>query len=112
MSTKLGRQAEQAVCNWLIRQSFEIIATNWRTRYCEIDIIAKRSNKLYFVEVKYRGSSRFGGGLEYITPRKQNQMAFSADIFEAKYSTRLQRIICAVSVGPKFEVEEYVEIEV
>ena len=62
----------------------EIIERNWRTRYCEIDIVSKQDNVLYFTEVKYRKNDNFGDGLAAITTKKQQQMRFAAEIFIAK----------------------------
>jgi len=110
MSTKLGKQAEQAVCSWLLRQSFEVVATNWRTRYCEIDVIALRNNKVYFVEVKYRSTTKHGDGMEYITKRKHQKMIFAAELFLAKFKCNYQPVLCAVSVGANFKILSYIEI--
>lgn len=32
----------------------EIIERNWRTRYCETDIVSMKDDVLWFTEVKYR----------------------------------------------------------
>ena len=48
----------------------EIIERNWRTRYCEIDIVSIKDDVLWFTEVKYRKNDDFGSGLEVITTKK------------------------------------------
>lgn len=78
MSTATGRAAEDFVAAKLKKRGLTILETNWRTRTCEIDIVAKSKNAVYFVEVKYRSSSEHGRGLEYITPKKIKQMDFAA----------------------------------
>ncbi len=110
MSTKLGRQAEQAATEYLVRNSYKIHAQNWRTRYCEIDIVASKNKTIYFVEVKFRSKSGQGSGLEYITPVKIRQMAYAAEFFIAKYRLTNQFILCAISVGPMFEIEDFIEL--
>lgn len=70
MSTKVGRLAEGAAALWLQSNKFGIVAQNWRNRWCEIDIVAKKNGAIHFVEVKYRKSEDFGGGFEYITADK------------------------------------------
>ena len=52
---------------------------NWMTPRCEIDIVAQKGKRIYFVEVKYRQQSTYGRGVDYITPRKLKQMAFAAE---------------------------------
>lgn len=58
---------------------YKIVALNWRTAYCEIDIIARRRRRIYFVEVKSRRNVRFGSGLDYITAAKRRQMRRAAE---------------------------------
>jgi len=36
---------------------------------------------VYFIEVKYRKTDQFGSGLEYITPKKLQQMRFAAEMW-------------------------------
>jgi uncharacterized protein (TIGR00252 family) len=81
MSTATGRQAEHAVATFLRHHGCEVLAQNWRTRWCEIDIVAHKDGIVYFVEVKYRGSVQWGSGLDYITPKKLRQMRFAAEFW-------------------------------
>lgn len=80
-TTSVGRHAEDAASDYLKSKGYEIIEQNWRTKRCEIDIIAKKQNSIFFVEVKYRKQTDWGGGIEYITPKKLNQMRFSAELW-------------------------------
>jgi len=81
----IGDAGEQAAADWLVADGHEIIARNWRTRYCEIDIVSLKDDTLYFTEVKYRKNDNFGGGLAAITTKKQRQMRFAAELFMAKH---------------------------
>lgn len=81
MSTYTGRYAENAAAEYLKTRRFEILDQNWRTRWCEIDLVAKKEDIVYFVEVKYRARESWGSGLEYITPRKLQQMQFAAEFW-------------------------------
>ena len=49
---EIGKIGERMAKTFLMKQGFNILATNERIRYGEIDIIAKKSNVLHFVEVK------------------------------------------------------------
>ena len=77
----VGHQAEVMVSEFLQRRGCQILAQNWRTRYCEIDIVAKRAGTVYVMEVKYRSSNRQGSGMDYITPPKLRQMRFAAELW-------------------------------
>ena len=81
---QIGDQAETEAANYLVRLGHEIIDRNWRTKYCEIDIVSRHEGTVYFNEVKYRKSSNQGGGLAAITAKKQNQMAFAAKYYALK----------------------------
>ena len=81
----IGNAGEQAAADQLVADGHEIIVRNWRTRYCEIDIVSMKDDVLYFTEVKYRKNSRYGGGLAAITTKKQRQMRFAAELFVAKH---------------------------
>ena len=87
-SVEIGREAEEVAANWLKEREFQIIERNWRTRWCEIDIVAQKGETIHFVEVKYRRSSTAGTGAEYITWRKVVQMERAASIWvsRSKYS--------------------------
>jgi uncharacterized protein (TIGR00252 family) len=80
-TTDIGRRAEAAAAKFLEQKGYEILDRNWRTRYCEIDIVALKDKTVYFVEVKYRRSHAYGSGLDYVTTAKQRQMAFSAEMW-------------------------------
>lgn len=97
-TTARGRQAEEAAATFLRGKGFEIRAQNWRTRWCEIDIVAQKSGYIYFVEVKYRGSDVWGNGLDYITPRKLRQMRFAADFWMAKHGPAYDYRLAAVEL--------------
>lgn len=74
-TTFIGKRAESRVADFLKNKGFKILAQNWRTKVCEIDVIAQKDKVAYFVEVKYRSSEKQGDGLEYITPKKTKAAA-------------------------------------
>jgi uncharacterized protein (TIGR00252 family) len=80
-TTFIGKDAESRIADFLKANKFKILAQNWRTRVCEIDIVARKDKIVYFVEVKYRSSEKQGSGLEYITPKKLQQVHFAAEIW-------------------------------
>jgi uncharacterized protein (TIGR00252 family) len=80
-TTKTGRNAESLVAEKLKNQGHKIIELNWRTRWCEIDIVSKYKDIIYFTEVKFRSSDIWGDGLSYITKTKLKQINFAADFW-------------------------------
>ena len=49
---KLGDIGENVACDFLKRRGFEIIERNYLRKWGEIDIIARKSNVVHFIEVK------------------------------------------------------------
>lgn len=80
-----GRRAEAVAAEYLENESYKVIARNWKTRECEIDIVASRDDVLCFVEVKYREDNRHGDGVSAITSKKLAQMKFSAKVYLHRY---------------------------
>lgn len=105
-----GRLAETAVADFLKQHGFKIIEQNWRTRWCEIDVVATKKKTIYFVEVKYRRSSAQGSGLEYVTARKLKQMQFAAEHWVRDHDWPGDYQLAAAEVsGGDFTVTGFVE---
>lgn len=98
-TTSIGKNAEEAVANLLTERGYVIIDRNWRTKICEIDIVAKKDRVIYFIEVKYRSQNYQGEGFDYITPSKLKQMKFSAGIWCVQNSWEGDYRLMAASVG-------------
>ncbi len=49
---EIGKIGENIAKTFLMKHGFSVIETNYRTHYGEIDIVAKKDNKIRFVEVK------------------------------------------------------------
>lgn len=49
---EIGKIGEKITREFLMKHGFYVLTTNYRTRYGEIDIVAKKDNKIRFVEVK------------------------------------------------------------
>lgn len=81
-SRQRGDTAESIATAWLENEGYTVIERNWKTRMCEIDIVARSpEGTLICVEVKHRTQAGQGGGLAAITPKKYHQMEFAAKIY-------------------------------
>ena len=114
MTTRqIGDKGEQAAADWLTARGHEIVARNWRTRYCEIDIVSVKGEVLYFTEVKYRKNDDFGDGLAAITAKKQRQMRFAAELFLAgkpECSGMAAKLLAASVSGDPPAIQAVVEV--
>lgn len=80
----LGNRGEEAVAVWLRRQGYDLLASQYRCRFGEIDLIARsREGVLCFVEVKTRTSSRFAAPREAVTAAKQRRLRITAEYYLA-----------------------------
>ncbi|HAH56275.1 MAG TPA: endonuclease [Flavobacterium sp.] len=66
----LGKLGEEMAVEFLEKEGYEIIETNWRFQKAEVDIIAKKENTLAIIEVKTRSSLDFGLPQEFVKPKK------------------------------------------
>lgn len=78
-----GARAEDAACAFLVRQGLAIVARNVRSRYGEIDIVARDGGVLVFVEVRLRSSRAFGGAASSITAAKRARLVAAAQSYLA-----------------------------
>ena len=110
----IGDRAESVVADRLESDGHEIIARNWWTKWCEIDVVSKKGDTIYFTEVKYRKNAKFGDGLSAITKKKQQQMHFAAELFVTKFPEFSERDMALLGVsvaGDPSEIQEIVEVE-
>ena len=110
----IGNRGEQAAVDWLMADGHEIIERNWRTRWCEIDIVSKKDATLYFIEVKYRKNANYGDGLAAITAKKQQQIRFAAEFFLVKHSQYSEydvQLLAADVSGDPASVQQVVVVE-
>lgn len=109
-TTDIGNAAEQAASEELARQGFEILERNWKTKWCEVDIIARKDNVVWFIEVKYRSTIEFGDGLEYIGPKKLRHLHIAADLWVCQHDYQDEYTLGAVSVSQNNIIGTMIEI--
>lgn len=93
----IGDRAEAVVAGFLQSEGHEVLARNWKTKLCEIDIVSRLDDTIYFTEVKYRRVADQGGGMAAITPKKLRQMKFAAEYFALKYELHNVNLRLAVA---------------
>ncbi|MGE0625271.1 MAG: YraN family protein [Pseudomonadales bacterium] len=76
-----GAWAETLVCADLEARGLVLIDRNFRRKCGELDLIMRDAGRVVFVEVRYRASERWGGGLESVTPAKRRRLVRAAKAF-------------------------------
>lgn len=56
-SQKIGELGEGVACKFLMKHGFSILERNYTKKWGEIDIIAQKGDKRYFIEVKSKSVS-------------------------------------------------------
>ena len=92
-----GAGGEGIAAEYLRKKRYKLDATNYRSRFGEIDLIVHNRTYLVFVEVKLRKSNFFAAASDYVDFRKQNRIRTTAEIYLAEHPTNLQ---------PRFDVIE------
>jgi putative endonuclease len=70
---KIGEDWERIAGNYLEKNGWKIIDTNWTKLIGELDIIAKKNGKVHFIEVKLRKSNNYSPAIENLTPLKKRR---------------------------------------
>lgn len=97
-----GQAAETKALHYLKKRGLKLVQRNFQCRYGEIDLIMQNYQSLIFVEVKFRTSSDFGHGSEFIHSKKQNRIIKTASAFLQNMPS-FQKKACrfdAVSIYP------------
>ncbi len=112
MHTKaIGDRGEDLASQWLLHAGYTIVARNFRTRWCEIDIVARKDAVIYFVEVKYRKNDLYGDGFAYVTPKKLEQMQFAAELWMQQQNYSGESLLAAISIDGRSDQIEFVELD-
>lgn len=105
--TEIGGRGETAAAAYLSNHGFTIRERNWRTKACEIDIVAEKAGIVHFVEVKYRKNTQQGGGIAAITGKKIRQMERAAKLWQQRYGEQDARLSVVEVTGPDYEITNF-----
>lgn len=108
---QIGDEAETTAASYLKSLGHRIVERNWKTKYCEIDIVSIVDGDVYFSEVKYRSRSTSGDGLAAITAKKLKQMRFAAEYYSAKNKVLNMKLAAISMSGKPAKVDSFLEIE-
>jgi putative endonuclease len=87
-----GKKGEEAAVQYLQRKGHRLLATNYSSRFGEIDIITQFQNILVFTEVKSRTSTAFGTPAEAVTRKKLNSIIATSNIFISQHKDLPQQV--------------------
>ena len=94
-----GAAGEVAASRYLRERGYTPVATNYRCRFGEIDLIVRDKKYFVFVEVKCRQPDARYAPRDAVTVTKQRKILATASLYLATHPTALQ---------PRFDVVEVV----
>ena len=77
----LGDFGERVAAAHLEAKGYRVLATNFRVREGEVDIVAERGGVVAFVEVKTRRGDAMGSAVESVDARKAERLLLAAEAF-------------------------------
>ncbi len=92
-----GAWGEALAAEYLRKKRYKIVASGFRCRYGEIDLIVQNRKYLVFAEVKLRKSAEYAQAREFVDRRKQDRLRTTAAFYLSENPTKLQ---------PRFDVVE------
>ncbi|MDR2064895.1 MAG: YraN family protein [Prevotellaceae bacterium] len=108
ITQKIGEKGEIIAQDYLSRNGFEILHTNWRFGYKELDIVATKDSCLHIIEVKTRTSQFWENPKDAVVRRKQKNIIDAADAYISKFNINMETKFDVISIildGEKQEIE-------
>ena len=105
-TSRAGNRGEAAVARYLRQRDYTLLASQWRCRFGELDLVARdRQGTLCFVEVKLRGSGAIALPREFVDSRKQQNIIRAAKAYIA------QECLMEMGYDFRFDVAEVLTSE-
>lgn len=98
LNYQTGKIGEDLARQYLIKKDYQIVESNFHTRFGEIDLIATKDKKLVFVEVKSKIGEDFGSPEEMVNRTKLSQIQKTAEYF-------LQNHQPLAAVNPHYRID-------
>lgn len=85
----VGAWGESLAAAYLQKKKYKIIASGYRSRFGEIDLIVSNKKHLVFVEVKLRKTNNFADARDFVDHHKQNRLRTTAELYLSQNPTEL-----------------------
>lgn len=85
ITQETGLLAEQKALDYLIKHGLKLVLRNYSCRVGEIDLIMRNGAYLVFIEVRYRSSMSYGGGIASVTYAKRQKIVKTSTHYMMKH---------------------------
>jgi len=109
---ELGKLGEELAVEFLQKNGYAILETNWTFQKAEIDIIAQKENILAIVEVKTRSSLDFGLPQDFVKPKKIQLLVKAVNEYVISNNLDIEvrfDIIAVHKEGKSFAIEHLID---
>ena len=110
-----GAWGEALAAEYLRKKRYSVIASGYRTRFGEIDLIVRDRKHLIFVEVKLRKTQSFAQAKEYVDRNKQRRLRMTASLYLSENPTELPARFDVIEIyapdGPATKKPEIIHLE-
>lgn len=109
---ELGKLGEELAVEFLQKNGYAILETNWTFQKAEIDILAKKEGILAVVEVKTRSSLDFGLPQDFVKPKKIQLLVKAVDAYVNQKNLNIEvrfDIIAVHKEGKTFVIEHLID---
>ena len=109
---ELGKLGEELAVEFLRKEGYRILETNWMFQKAEIDILAQKENILAVVEVKTRSSLDFGLPQDFVKPKKIQLLVKAVGAFVSERDLDIQvrfDIIAVHKEDKSFVIEHLID---
>lgn len=96
---EIGNIGEDAVAAYLVKNGYEILKRNYTIHGGEIDLIARKGDRLAFVEVKTRKAGSMTSGESAVTVAKRQHIVKTAQSFYRQYLKENRAARCRFDVA-------------
>jgi putative endonuclease len=104
-----GQEAERQAAVFLQQRGLKLLASNYRCRFGEIDLVMQDGKEVVFVEVRLRSHAAFGGAAESITHGKQQKLARAASHYLAAHGAAPCRFDAMLLNAPASQEFEWIK---
>lgn len=105
---ELGKDGEVAAIDYLKKNGYKVLHTNWRKGHYELDIVAKTEDELVIVEVKTRSEGSITDPEDAVTNQKIRNIISATDCYIKQFDVDLPArfdIISIIGKYPNFEID-------
>ena len=109
---ELGKLGEEMAVEFLQKDGYAILETNWTFQKAEIDIIAQKGSTLAIIEVKTRSSLEFGLPQDFVKPKKIQLLTKAVDAYVTEKDLDVEMrfdIIAIHKEGKSFVIEHLID---